>query len=762
MNMTPLMSALGLSGGELLVILIVLLVMGIGAIGAVVLIVWLTSRNKKTPPLVSPTAPPPLSIPPVTQTTKRVCKQCAVTLPPDAPQGICPACLMKVGLGSQVTATSPSAQPRTPAPSIEEIAKAFPQLEIIELLGQGGMGMVYKARQPQLDRFVALKILAPDLSRDPAFAERFTREARALARLNHPNIVSVFDFGQSGSFCYLIMEYVDGLSLWQMEQARKRLAPEEALAIVPKICDALQYAHDAGIVHRDIKPANILIDTKGRVKIADFGLAKLIGQNVAGLTLTQSQSTMGTPQYMAPEQVEKPLTVDHRADIYSLGVVFYEMLTGELPLGRFSPPSARAQLDVRLDEVVLKSLEKEPERRYQQVSQVKLQVETIVGSPSGATRSPAPGSTQPPSPQLSIDAQDYATARDKVQGPAIGLMVIGSLSLLLVPVLAVFVGAITLRDLHRGPTPLIFLLFMVLLGGLTLVFGLTTLIAGVKMRKLQAYPLALAGSITTLLAPGLHLLGVPLGIWSLVVLNNPTVRKAFAAPSIPDNSLPPKKSMVPTVLIILGAGLAALLVIGIPFILLNAGHRSPSYATTTVETTQQIETSETLHDASEFTLNALPNHEACALSFKENSQKDLPSTDASKTDIHDIKPLAQAEGIDIVVESSNSFHVYDCLLLVVLNDQYDNLSMPIPTEGPYTDQTFSLVTYPTTFLFKTQGGCRGVLQVDKQDNPNELIFRYKLVQTPDSAPPGEEPVQPMPAVPPTPPEPEQPTTVESK
>src|SRR5439155_18119915 len=143
------------------------------------------------------------------------------------------------------------------------------------------------------------------------------------------------------------------------------------------ICDALQFAHDEGIVHRDIKPENILLDKKGRVKIADFGLAKILGKQPTDFTITGKGEKMGTPHYMAPEQVEKPQTVDHRADIYSLGVVFYEMLTGELPLGRFAAPSQKVQIDVRLDEVVLRALEKEPERRYQQESQVRTDVETI-------------------------------------------------------------------------------------------------------------------------------------------------------------------------------------------------------------------------------------------------------------------------------------------------------------------------------------------------------------------------------------------------
>jgi len=312
--------------------------------------------------------------------TVRLCRECAAPLPVDAPEGLCPKCLVKAGLGMEPAAKSGGDGFVPPDP--KELARSFPQLEIIELLGQGGMGVVYKARQPQLDRLVALKILPPASGRDPAFAERFTREARALARLSHPNIVAIHDFGRAGDYFYLVMEFVDGVNLRQLEQSR-RLAPQEALVIIPKICEALQYAHEEGIVHRDIKPGNILIDKKGRVKIADFGLAKLLGKEATGVGLTQSKQVMGTLHYMAPEQMNNPQSVDHRADIYSLGVVFYEMLTGQLPVGRFAPPSQSVQLDVRLDEVVLKSLEREPERRYQHASDVKTEVERI-GS-AGAT-----------------------------------------------------------------------------------------------------------------------------------------------------------------------------------------------------------------------------------------------------------------------------------------------------------------------------------------------------------------------------------------
>ncbi len=315
--------------------------------------------------------------------TERICKACGAVLPRGTPEGLCPKCLLKAGIATQPApgdAQVGSTNKHDPLPDPATLAEYFPQLEILELLGQGGMGAVYKARQPALDRLVALKVLPSSAAVDAGFAERFVREARALAKLSHPNIVAVYDFGQTHGLHYFVMEYVDGPNLRQIEQSGK-LTPRQALQIIPQVCEALQYAHDEGVVHRDIKPENVLLDKKGRVKIADFGLAKILGFETRNIRLTGARDVMGTPHYMAPEQVENPRLVDHRADIYSLGVVFYEMLTGELPLGRFAPPSQKVQVDVRLDEVVLHALEKEPQRRYQHVSEVKTDVESITSHP---------------------------------------------------------------------------------------------------------------------------------------------------------------------------------------------------------------------------------------------------------------------------------------------------------------------------------------------------------------------------------------------
>jgi serine/threonine protein kinase len=322
--------------------------------------------------------------------TSRFCPQCQQPLAPDSPEGLCPQCLLHAAAGPPPSGAGdglPGDLTDIAAPS--EVAQKLPQFEILELLGRGGMGVVYKARQVQLDRIVALKILPPVDALSPDFVARFTREARALAKLNHPNIVAVHDFGESNGLYFIVMEYVDGANLRQLQRTQK-LSPAEALAIIPKICEALQYAHEEGLVHRDIKPENLLIDTKGRVKIADFGLAKMLRREPLDMTLTVSGMALGTMRYMAPEQLDQPETVDHRADIYSLGVVFYELLTGALPVGHFELPSQRAPVDTRLDRIVLHALERLPERRYQQAREVQTDIESVASTPGAAASSPEP------------------------------------------------------------------------------------------------------------------------------------------------------------------------------------------------------------------------------------------------------------------------------------------------------------------------------------------------------------------------------------
>jgi tRNA A-37 threonylcarbamoyl transferase component Bud32 len=305
--------------------------------------------------------------------TPSECPECGAPLPPDAPLGVCPKCVLGLMMGGGGDATSdynsPELDPGTAAREQRTLAALFPQLEILEPIGRGGMGVVYKARQVKLDRPVAIKLIRPESAGDPRFAERFLREARAMARLRHPNIVMIHDFGEVGGLFYLIMELVDGGDLRQA-LASGPLDDEAALVTAFQVCDALQYAHEQGVIHRDIKPENILRDRNGQVKIADFGLAKLLqASEVAPLTLTRQ--VMGTPHYMAPEQFERPREADHRADIYSLGVVIYEMFTAGLPLGRYELPSEKVGAEEKLDEIVTTALASNVNERYAKVEDLR-------------------------------------------------------------------------------------------------------------------------------------------------------------------------------------------------------------------------------------------------------------------------------------------------------------------------------------------------------------------------------------------------------
>ena len=268
---------------------------------------------------------------------------------------------------------------RIPAADLEDLrVRVQSQLvdyELMESLGRGGMGAVFRARQVKLDRQVAIKVLLPPPGEVEGWSERFQREAQALARLVHPGIVSVHDFGQVEDLAWIVMELVDGADLRQM-LADGRLPQAEALAIVPALCEALQYAHDQGVVHRDIKPENVLFDCFGGVKLVDFGLAKLSG-DAGSLQLTRTHQAMGTPRYMAPEQLERPREVDHRADLFSLGVIFYEMLTGHVPAGVVEPPSRVAGVDAGIDDVVLSALEREPGRRPQSAADIERQLKGV-------------------------------------------------------------------------------------------------------------------------------------------------------------------------------------------------------------------------------------------------------------------------------------------------------------------------------------------------------------------------------------------------
>ncbi len=268
------------------------------------------------------------------------------------------------------------------APTVEAMnAIVGDRYDVLEILGASGMGAVYKARQPRLDRLVAIKLLPP-LPDDPNgkfnYAERFEQEARAMAKLSHPNIIAVYDFGEApDGQLYFVMEFVDGVDLHQAIQTGE-VSQEHVMAWIPQVCGALEYAHEHGMVHRDIKPANIMISREGQVKVADFGLVKVLGSGQTQVT----QMNMGTPDYAAPETFDVTAEVDRRADIFSLGVLMYELLTGTVPRGHWEAPSIKKPgVDERLDAVIARAMQNDREKRYPRVSQVSSAISEVTSTP---------------------------------------------------------------------------------------------------------------------------------------------------------------------------------------------------------------------------------------------------------------------------------------------------------------------------------------------------------------------------------------------
>ena len=258
-----------------------------------------------------------------------------------------------------------------------------------EMIGQGGMARVYRATQQNLDRAVAIKVLPPYYAADPAFVERFKLEARAMARLSHPHIVTVHDSGDDDGRLYIIMEYVNGGNLKQ--RMARSLPAREITRIIHEVADALSYAHSHNIVHRDVKPVNVLMDSTGRAVLSDFGIAKVLATSAA---LTRAGAGVGTPEYMSPEQC-RGASVDARSDIYALGVMLYEMLTGHTPFEADNytalahshiyepvPPPSRLnpRISPAVQSVVMKALEKDPAHRFQQATEMAIALEQAMAA----------------------------------------------------------------------------------------------------------------------------------------------------------------------------------------------------------------------------------------------------------------------------------------------------------------------------------------------------------------------------------------------
>jgi serine/threonine protein kinase len=270
-----------------------------------------------------------------------------------------------------------AAQPNDPTfipPTVEELGEMLPHYEIHFLIASGGMGAVYKGCQKDLDRLVAIKILPPDAGNDAESLARFRSEARAMAKLNHPNIISIYDFGAVDGQCFFVMEYVEGRNVHELI-TEGIVTPDLAQNILAQVCDALGYAHGKGIVHGDIKPSNVVVDSDGVVKLLDFGLARLMEHEQSNADV--DWVPMGTPEYAAPELYERGSVADPRTDIYALGVVFYEMLMRTVPQGTFALPTTTMAVDPRVDDIIVRCLRAEPEERFQAASEVRQLLEDI-------------------------------------------------------------------------------------------------------------------------------------------------------------------------------------------------------------------------------------------------------------------------------------------------------------------------------------------------------------------------------------------------
>src|SRR6266568_8425631 len=304
-------------------------------------------------------------------TAKRVCATCCAIVFADAPQGVCSVCLFRTGLASLGNEDDEAFEP-----TIARMLKDFGDYELLEEIGRGGQGVVYRARQKSLNRIVALKVIGLAHWATEAHVKRFRLEAEAAASLNHPCIVPIYEVGERDGACYFSMGLVEG---GQLDAVAKRdpMSIRHAAELIAKLARTVDYAHERGILHRDIKPENILLDAKGEPHLTDFGLARLVESES---TVTRTLEVMGTPSYMAPEQAgANNAQLTSATDVYGLGAVLYQLLTGHPPFAGGTtyetikllletdprqPRVLNPKIDRDLSTICLKCLEKDPKRRY--------------------------------------------------------------------------------------------------------------------------------------------------------------------------------------------------------------------------------------------------------------------------------------------------------------------------------------------------------------------------------------------------------------
>ena len=354
-----------------------------------------------------------------------------------------------IGFPIPVMSNSNPSQITFVAPEIADLAPLFPAYTFDYLIATGGMGAVYRAVQKSLERMVAIKILPQEFGKDAAFHASFEAEAKAMARLNHPNLIGVFDFGEVNGMLYIVMEYVPGKSLYHSAHGRA-IEPSRVLNLITGICSGLSHAHKFGIIHRDIKPSNILLDQNAQPKIGDFGLARPINARVP-----DGADIFGTPYYTAPEVLRSPQSVSHRADIYSIGILLHELLTGHLPADDPSPASTIVKCDHRFDEIIRRASDPMPELRYFSADEIIRDLQAIsrpAGTAKSAAATPATPAAPGGAPQVARRAAPKGTPRKVLAHQTQPITYRKQLSLLpaiVITIAVIFLGMLVYNSTHQ-------------------------------------------------------------------------------------------------------------------------------------------------------------------------------------------------------------------------------------------------------------------------------------------------------------------------